>query len=48
MSECSYCEKEAMYVDTVWGPPLCRVCNNPACVERAKDDLFEAAMEDCS
>ncbi len=48
MSECNYCEADAIYEDNVWGPTSIYCCGDEDCRKQAMEDLFDAAMEDCS
>ena len=48
MSKCDYCENDAIYQDNVWGPTSIYCCENSRCMDEARHDLFEAAMEGSS
>ena len=45
MSECSYCEEKAIWVDDVFGPPAAKCCDNPDCMQKAMERLFEVCMK---
>ena len=45
MSECSYCEEKAIWVDDIFGPPAAKCCDNPGCMQKAMERLFEVCMK---
>jgi hypothetical protein len=44
MTKCDYCEDDADYQDSIYGPAEVRCCRN--CQVQAAWDLWEAARED--
>lgn len=44
MTKCDYCEDDADYQDSIYGPTMVRCCRN--CQVQAAWDLWDAARED--